>query len=291
MRVRVSNIGIPVIIIGLLITSTIAARSQKPSAANDTVIFAVEKYETGDILIEPVVIIKGRSFINPPSGHEGDKASDKFTADYFKSGMKYRMLSGGGEAGQVTVKERIEPGCTDLRASITTNTIADLGGEVQALAINSDSFGSKTSARRDQSDEEKSAIVKMAQRLFRQKGVAATLIKDMKASHLAALDINRDGLFELTGSFKIEKGESGYSLFIIAEPEGLGYRNAFNWYYKATSEAGHENEQLVDALDIDKDGTMEIIIQHLYYESYDFVIYKKQKGVWRNIYRGGGGGC
>jgi len=31
--------------------------------------------------------------------------------------------------------------------------------------------------------------------------------------------------------------------------------------------------------------------QHFYYESYDFVIYKKQKGQWQSIYRGGGGGC
>lgn len=291
MRIRISIIGIPMIIIGLLVTSTIAALSQQPSASRGTVIFAVEKYDTGETIIEPVVIIKGKSFIKPPTGEEGDAASNKFTADYFKSGTKYRMLSGGGEAGLATVKERMEPGCADLRAIITTNTIARIGGEVLALATNSESLGLKASSRRDQSEEERVAIVQMAQRSFRQKGVTAALIKDMKASHLAALDLNHDGLFELTGSFSIDKGESVYSLFIIAQPEGLGYRNSFNWYYKSVSEAGRESQQLVDALDIDKDGVMEIIVQYIYYESYEFIIYKKQKGVWRSIYRGGGGGC
>jgi len=282
-----------ILIITILLAASLGFGQKRPTSSpnRDTVIFAVEKYDTGESIIEPVAMRRGNSFLPPPSGDEGDEASTKFTANYFKSGARYRMLSGGGEAGWITVKERMEPGCVDLRASVTINTIAEIGNEVMALATDSDSLGQKEISRRAATEEERATIVKMAQRLFRQKGVVASLIKDMKASHLSAVDTNRDTLFELIGTFEIIKDETAYSLFIIAEPEGLSYKTAFNLYKKSSSEADIESERLVDALDLDGDGIMEIVGQHFYYESYDFVIYKKQKGQWQSIYRGGGGGC
>lgn len=290
MVIRTTRVTI-LLVVAFLAVSVSGQKKPQATASRDIVIFAVEKYEAGDAIIEPVLIRRGNRYLPPPSGEVGEDASNKFIAEYLKNGTRYRMLSGGGEAGWVTVKERLEPGCVDLQASVTINTIESLNEGELALATTSDSLGSKQALRRAPNDEERAAIVKMAQRLFRQKGVAASLVKQMKTTRLAAVDLNHDSMFELIGTFDIAKDENAYSLFIIAEPEVLSYRAAFTLYKKSVSDADIEGEQLVDALDLDGDGIMEVIARHLYYESHNFVVYKKLKGQWRNIYRGGGGGC
>jgi hypothetical protein len=44
-------------------------------------------------------------------------------------------------------------------------------------------------------------------------------------------------------------------------------------------------------VDFDGDGVGEVIAMGSYYESNDYVIYKRQQGRWRPVYKGGGGGC
>src|SRR5215207_6899599 len=85
-------------------------RPPRPAApAAKTVIFAVSKYET-NVSMEPVVIYSRGVYAKPPI--DGDEATIKtFVDDYFKPGQKYRVLSGGGEAGTLTVKQYQEPGC------------------------------------------------------------------------------------------------------------------------------------------------------------------------------------
>ena len=53
----------------------------------------------------------------------------------------------------------------------------------------------------------------------------------------------------------------------------------------------HEERRFVDQVDIDGDGVAEVIAGGSYYESNDYIIYKRQAGSWRPVYQGGGGGC
>ena len=82
--------------------AVVGARRQKPAAgAARTVVFAVTKYET-NVTMEPVVIYERGAYVKPPL--DDDAGSRAFTREFFRAGRQFRLLSGGGDAGTVTVK-------------------------------------------------------------------------------------------------------------------------------------------------------------------------------------------
>ena len=76
----------------------------------------------------------------------------------------------------------------------------------------------------------------------------------------------------------------------IFEPEAGGFKPALTWFHRG-SEADAEERLLVDIVDLDGDGLAEVIAEGFYYESNDYIIYKKRQGHWVSVYQGGGGGC
>ena len=274
-------------------------RPARPAAAAQTVIFALSKYETG-VSMEPVVIYSRGVYTKPPI--DGDEATLKSFVDvYFKPGRQYRVLSGGGEAGTLTVKQYQEPGCVGLNAEVNVNTSARLGGNVQALATNSTTIGRKAVSRRAPTDVERVFALMQAQAAYANNKVGAALVKKMEVVNLTATDLDGDGTFELIGSFRIDRktatAEDSYTLFMIASPvadytqqSAQTGRPALAWFHHG-GEADYEERRFVDQLDIDGDGVAEVIAGGSYYESNDYIIYKRQGGSWRPVYQGGGGGC
>lgn len=258
----------------------------------ETVIFSVTKYaQEPTVHIEPIVIIRGGKY-TPPPVDGAPEITKRFTETYFRPGRRYRMVFGGGDAGSLTVVKAIEPGCVGLTAEVRPETSVRLGGQVEALAVSSDNIGRAESSRRSPTEEERAAAVTLARSIYTQRRVAATLIKKMNTVNLTATDLDRDGKFELIGNFEIRGANYvAYNLFVIFEPTPAGnYKAGLTWY-KRGSEEDFANRSLVDLIDLDGDGTAEVIVGGSYYESNDYVIYKRQAGTWRVIYQGGGGGC
>jgi hypothetical protein len=257
-----------------------------------TVIFAVEKYEAR-VTLEPVVVYKGGTFGKPPIDAD-DKVINSFVGQYFKEGKQYRLLSGGGEAGTVTVKKYLEPGCVGLVAEASAQTRVRLGGEVRALATNSTTIGRQTTSRRPPTDTERTLALEFARLAYVGNGVGDAHTNRMEVINLTATDLDGDGKFELIGSFNIDrvKGQTGdgYALFIIYEPQGELLKPALTWFHSG-GEGEYEDRRLVDQLDIDGDGIAEVVAAGHYYESNDYIVYKKRQGRWREVYKGGGGGC
>jgi hypothetical protein len=256
-----------------------------------TIVFAVAKIEAF-VQMEPIVIYKGGTFIKPPIDSEAGARS--FTREYFRAGRQYRLLSGGGDAGTLTVKKSLEQGCVGLVAEVGVETQARLGGRVQALATDAASLGRAASSRRAPTDAERARAVELARAAYLKNGVAASLTAKMEVVNLTATDLDRDGRFELVGSFKIEKADAAspdaFTLFVIYEPEGESLKAATVWFHR-----GYEGEfadrHFVDLLDVDGDGVAEVFVEGTYYESNDYFVYKRQQGHWRVVYQGGGGGC
>jgi hypothetical protein len=268
------------------------ATKKKAPAVIKTVVFAVEKYEAR-VTMEPVVVYSRGTFGKPPI--EGDdKTINSFVGEYFKEGRQYRLLSGGGEAGTVTVKKYLEPGCAGLVAEASAQTRVRLGGEVRALATSSTSIGRQATSRRPPTDTERALALEFARLAYSNNNVGAAHTNRMEVVNLTATDLDGDGKFELIGSFNIDKvkGQTadGYALFIIYEPEGGMIRPALTWFHQG-GEGEYEDRRLVDQLDIDGDGIAEVVAAGHYYESNDYIIYKKRQGRWREVYKGGGGGC
>ena len=278
----------------LLTASTPAGALQGPArgaAQAGTVVFAVLKYEA-TVAIEPIVIYNRGTYSKPPVDGEAG-VIERFVRDYFRPGRRYRVLSGGGEAGAVTVKKYEEPGCSELIAEATAETQARLGGRVKALATDSQTLGRGATSRRAPTDAERARAIDLARAAYAKNGVGAALASRMEVVNLTATDLDRDGRFELVGSFLVDKGgtpPTSFTLFLIIEPEGDSFKTAWEWFHR-----GYEDEyadrHFVDQVDLDGDGVGEVIAQGSYYESHDYVIYKRQQGRWRPVYQGGGGGC
>ena len=290
----------------LLLAAFFAVSTTQTKAAEQpdlsTVIFAVtkSKEDPGKVYIDPVVIINGERFLERPDPHRSDGKTDspaarEFIERYYRPGQKYRLLFGGGASGTVTVNRREEYSCSSLMASVVVQTSVKLGGEVMALATNSDSLGKRQSSRHAPTPNERVLVVDLARQLFRTKGVAVSEIQTMKTINLTATDLNGDGKEEIIGSFLIKTGNghrAGHALFLIAEPNLQSYSPGLIWYQRnSEDDTDYEAQQLVDQIDLDGDGTAEVIAVGNHYEHTEYVIYKKQGDQWQAIFKGGGSGC
>jgi hypothetical protein len=278
------------------------AQTKSPARASaGTVIFAVSKYES-DATMEPVAIYSRGAFTKPPVDGE-ESVVNSFVSDYYKTGRRYRLLSGGAEAGSVTVKEYQGQGCVGLVAGVSVSTSVRLGGNVQALATSSPTLGRRESSRRAPTDIERMTAVMQAQAAYAANRVGAALVKKMEVVNLTATDLDGDGTFEIIGSFRIDRNnanvQDSYTLFTIYEPATGPDMSGFQpsapkpslvWFHHG-GEGEYADRRFVDQLDIDGDGVAEVVAAGGYYESNDYVIYKKQRGQWRAVYQGGGGGC
>jgi hypothetical protein len=291
---RPSKIILPLVLLTLISflmprmpsTAQTNARRGAPGASGGTVIFSLMKDTGGTFHIQPIVIISGGKYTEPTVDNEA--AAKKFTDAYFRTGRQYRVIFGGGDAGSLTVQKYVPDQCLNLLAEVTAQTTAPLGGEVQALALSSDKIGSGASSRRAPTEAERAAALEVAGAVYGQRGVGGALVRKMKTVNLTATDLERDGKFELVGAFQIDGGsEVMHNLFIIFEPTAAGkYKAAWNWY-----EEGYEDRKLVDVVDLDGDGTAEVIAEGFEIENNFYVIYKRQAGTWRPVYKGGGGGA
>jgi hypothetical protein len=267
-------------------TAQTNARRGASGASGGTVIFSVAKDTDGSVRMQPVVIMIGGKYIDPSA--DNDAAAKRFADAYFRTGRQYRVIFGGGDAGSLTVQKYEADQCFNLMAEVSAQTTARIGGEVQALALSSDKIGSGASSRRAPTEAERAAALEVARAVYGQRGVGVALARTMKTINLTATDLERDGKFELVGTFQIDAGnEVMHNLFIIFEPTAAGkYKAAWNWYQK-----GSEDRKLVDVVDLDGNGTAEVIAEGFEIENNFYVIYKRQKGAWRPVYKGGGGGA
>ncbi|HKS26291.1 MAG TPA: hypothetical protein VJS44_00655 [Pyrinomonadaceae bacterium] len=252
--------------------------------------------------MEPVLLVEGGQFKEPVSGGSDAEEINRFSGDYYKLGRKYRLLFGGAEAGTATVKKSSrDEECFRTGAEVTLQTDARLNRNVMALATDSDSLGQATKerARRSPTTAERSEALELARSTFRQKGVAASLLSNIEVLNLTAVDLDRDGKFELAGSFvasKRTRKQERYALFLLAVPDGANYRAAVSNYSKygeadimsgaaiTTINEGTYVEKLVEHLDLDGDRTSELLTITEGLEGVTYNLYKKQGGAWKMVY-------
>ena len=270
----------------------------KPSASAGATLFVVAQQGSGSH-IEPLVgIIEGR-YLEPPSAESDQFAA--FAARYYRAGQKYRLLFGGGDAGALTVKGRSgkESDCGRALADVELPAGVRINGLVMGLATNSETLGRRATARRFPTPPERTAVNDLAGRIFRQKGVAAAAVQDMKTINMTATDLNGDGKWEIIASFIVRtraRAEAVHHLFLIAVADADGFDIDLMRYARTTKGDLPEgaslddvqeallSEVLVDHVDLDGDRMNEVVTMTMSFEGATYKIYHKQKSRWANIY-------
>jgi hypothetical protein len=248
------------------------------------VVFSVSA-ESGEGSMDAVVIVDGKQLRAPYSDEQKDRQKS-FANEYFAPGKVYRLIFGGGEAGNVTVKKWSE-GCNNIHAEVTPATSVKLGGHVMALATNSESLGKRASARRVPTDAERVAVMTLIKSIYAQHRTPAGLIASIKVTNLTATDLNGDGKYEMIASFtSAAKNKFERDLFLIAHQQGAVMRADFAKFqaYQPPPETFLSSIDFVDQLDLDGDGTGEVFATQGAFDGYALLIFKKVGGHWREVY-------
>lgn len=255
------------------------------------VIFAIAG-EPDEYHMDAVVILEGQRLLAPFSDEQKDKQK-KFAEKYFATSRTYRLTFGGGEAGSVTLKKWSE-GCNTVHAEVTLSSSARLGGNVRALATNSDSLGKRPGARRAPTDAERAAVMTLVNSIYRQNRTPANLISAIKVTNLTATDLDGDGKYEFIGSFtSAARNKFERDLFLIAKPQGAGMRADLAKFqaYQPPPETFLHSIDFIDHLDLDGNGVGEVFAVQGGFDGYAYLIFKKVGGRWRQVYDMIGDAC
>ena len=300
--IRPTTFTLLLILIGLMASLRPQRNSATPkvniqAAAATVVLFAISG-EANNYQMDAVTIISGKQFTAPFTDEQKDKQKT-FAERYFAAGRKYRLMFGGGDAGTVSVKKWSE-GCNSVHADVTTTTTAHLGGQVKALATNSESIGKRASTRRAPNYTERADIEYLVRDIYTRNGTPRSLLDSIKVTNLTATDLNGDGNYEMIGSFTLEtKTKLRRDLFLIARPTPPAQLIHGNFIadfvkfqtYKLPPEGFASSIDYVDQLDTDGDGIGEVVAVQGGFDAYGYVIFKKVAGRWGQVYQGIGDAC
>jgi hypothetical protein len=288
------------LLLALLLVSTVpilsAPRAGKSAvtaaqARKGVVVFAVSA-ESGTGSMDAVVIVDGKQLRAPYSDEPKDRQKS-FANEYFAPGKVYRLIFGGGEAGNVTVNKWSE-GCNNIHAEVTPATTARLGGKVMALATNSETLGKRASARRAPTDAERAAVMNLVKSIYSQHRTPAGLIGSIKVTNITATDLNGDGNYEMIASFtSAAKNKFERDLFLIAHQQGAAMRADFVKFqaYKPPPEGFLSSIDFIDQLDLDGDGLGEVFATQGGFDGYALLILKKVGGRWQQVFDQIGDAC
>ncbi len=278
-----------------------AAQRRKPAPKPASAVFAV--LNDGKSL-EPIARIDRGLLLPLSDGGDEDAKLNKFVADYYKSGTKYRLVFGGADAGSVSVAKSLKDSeCARNMAEATyVSARAKLKGMVRGLATNIAVKGSGT--RRLPTPAERAEIETLVRAEFVKNNVPTAVAKNLKYHNLTALDLDSDKKAEFVGSFWVETSakERGL-LFFIAEQNSDG-KLAFGLsQFRLVKEEevmsediknldeGVYHELLLDVLDINADGKSEVFTYIESFEGAGFSAYQKKSGKWEQIFDGSNYHC
>jgi hypothetical protein len=275
------------------LAQTGAQRRRRPTAQSKrTAIFNYVEYG-GVPTLMPVLLMQGAGrYVAPPAFHS-KAARRRFAETYYRPGQKYSLFSRGSEVGTATVKKL--NACDAMAAEVEVNSPERItNSDEGVLTMSPGAPLLKAAERRDATDAEGAALLKLVQPYYRRRGIDVPEIGGV-ASWVRATDLDGDGLAELVGFFATG-AKSQHTLFIIAEPRGKSFKAALVLFHPSMDKWGDDgrHQQFVDAVDLDGDGVFELLTSGNDPRStndFTYIVYKKQGGRWRSVYVGGGLKC
>ena len=268
----------------------------KGSADEAVVILDVQQH-AGTIFTSPVALFERGQFNAPYSKINGDLPRRRFVEKYFSSGRKYHLIFGGGDAGTLTITNGYWQDGSYAYGELAP--VAAVGGvirgQLHALATNSETSARPSIWRRAPTADERAAAIDLAKEAFLQNKTPAAALSKMEVINLTAIDVDGDEKAELAGTFKAPQARADkppHWLFMIAEADSQGVYRAARVNHQFNPEQTQYplgEEMLIDYLDIDGDGTGEVVTSFTVHDFFEiFEIYQRRNGKWLQVFTGGG---
>lgn len=280
--------GSLLITIAFLISFAYGQRSTvKTRSAKKSIIFAV--VSDGSV-VEPIAYLENGKLTETGLGPGPEQTA--FAKKYYQSMTKYDLVFGGAPAGSVSIKRASTGECGGSSADVlVTARSAKLKGNVMALATSAAISG--RSVRRMPLAAERTELEALVRDAYDAEQVAPAALKQLRYHNLTGINIDGDNDVEFVGSYWIspKPNERGLLFFIADKGTDGKFSLVHKEYSKLTPddvmsgdlkdlETGIGNVLLLDAMDYDKDGNVEIFTITKAFEGDNFTVYKNNGGKW-----------
>lgn len=282
------------------------------SAQDKTILFAVEQYMDGSgWYVEPIAEYRYGRFkeaVILPSDDggpytDGNGEYRAFTLDYFPRGAKYPVFHHNEKLGLISITDPDTTyACTQLMAHCDVNYsgMRTIEPDTRGLATNDSLRRERKPKMRPTTSADTLEVAKYAKFFYASQRVSPTLQKNIQVSRIKAVDINGDGTIELIADCEATQTVKAkdYSwekvaifTVILTQTEEGKWKEVYSTFYVSKDESDTRRIEMLDLIDMDNDGTMEIVFKNYFYEAWNYTIVAKQNGKWKDVFNGAGGGC
>jgi hypothetical protein len=212
----------------------------------------------------------------------------------YKVGEHLALFVGGQRTGDVRINKVMPLQCDSSAALVSANPSVHLAKDAMALATNAANIRPHGNIQRQADAGEQKSAVNLAMNAFRKHGVPEELAKSIKVDQLIVTKVDDSGNMFVIGSLYVEAKGVRHEVFLIGKLDSSGATTELARYHKTTDlEDGTDSADVrfVDQLDLNGDGTDEIVLELRGYESEEFGIYTRRNGSWSQVHVGGQGGC
>jgi hypothetical protein len=252
------------------------------------VLFSLSVWSDELTELDPIATLHAGE-LRDPSLEEGGTLAAAFAREYYRPGRAYPVYSGGERVATAVVVGVEEPVCTGLpaRAMLTG------GGSLRRGLATDEPVELRRSTGRPATDAEIGSVRPLVAELWRARDLPEALTTGVEPLSTLTFAVP-GGPRVLAATYRVdldpELGNAA-SLLLIAEDRHGVYRPAFEWFHRSEGEVDVVVAELLDVLDLGRDGDPDLVIRSTYYESWDYRILSRTAGAWAERYRGGGGGC
>jgi hypothetical protein len=222
------------------------------------------------------------------------KADPKKEDAVYKVGEHLALFKGGQRQGDVRIKKVMPLQCDSSAAQVSADPSVHLAKDGMALATNAETIRPHANSQRQADAGEQKYARQLAMNAFRKHGLPEELAKRIKVDQLIVTRVDESETKFVIGSLYVEAKGVRHEVFLIGKLDSSGATTELARYHKTTDlEDGMDSEDVrfVDQLDLDGDGTDEIVVEVTGYENEEFGIYKRRNGFWSQVHVGGQGGC
>lgn len=281
-------------------------------AQEKTILFVVEKHMDGTgWYTEPIAEYRYGRFteaVTHPSdmdegGSGGNGEYKAFSLDYFSPGKTYPLFHYNEQLGLISIKEAdTNYACLQLTATCETrySGMRTIEPDTRGLATNDTLRRNRRPMMRPTTSADTAEAIKYAKFFYASQRVSASLQKDIQVSTIKAIDINGDGTIELIVDCEaiqmMNNSENSWVkvaiLTVILTQSADGkWKEVYSTFYVSKDESDARRIETLDVIDMDNDGSLEIVMKNYFYEAWNYTIVAKQNGKWKEVFTGAGGGC